>query len=291
MEEQVRIEKIMSGGQTGADRAALEFAIKQGIPHHGWCPRGRKAEDGLIPSRFKLKETPSAGYSQRTEWNARDSDGTVVFTVTDQLEGGSKKTILCARRFGKPWLHLAAKRPGADHAGLLRRFVERNQIKVLNVAGPRGSEAPAISKFVTSTLRSAFAGALPAKRILRALIVDDEPCLRNLYGAILQGFQVDDAETSEQALRVARRRRLDLVVTDFNRPGRLNGLQFIAAVKKLHPSASVIMASGSASLSVQRRAIRLGACACLTKPFLVETLLAAVDDGLFHPRSKAARRH
>jgi len=152
MEEQVRIEKIMSGGQTGADRAALEFAIKQGIPHHGWCPRGRKAEDGLIPSRFKLKETPSAGYSQRTEWNARDSDGTVVFTVTDQLEGGSKKTILCARRFGKPWLHLAAKRPGADHAGLLRRFVERNQIKVLNVAGPRGSEAPAISKFVTSTL-------------------------------------------------------------------------------------------------------------------------------------------
>ena len=83
---------IYSGGQTGADIAGLNFAIERGIPHGGWCPRGRKAEDGVIPPRFRLRETPSAGYSQRTEWNVRDSDATVIFTIADRLNGGSLKT-------------------------------------------------------------------------------------------------------------------------------------------------------------------------------------------------------
>ncbi len=63
--------KIVSGGQTGADRAALDFAIAHGIPQGGWCPKGRKAEDGPIPDRYQLKETPSDNYAQRTEWNVR----------------------------------------------------------------------------------------------------------------------------------------------------------------------------------------------------------------------------
>ena len=75
------IEKIISGGQTGADCAALDFAIEHGIPHGGWCPGGRLAEDGPIDARYQLKETPSANYTQRTEWNVRDSDGTVVFSI------------------------------------------------------------------------------------------------------------------------------------------------------------------------------------------------------------------
>ncbi len=74
--------KIVSGGQTGADRAALDFAIDHGIPHGGWCPRGRKCEDGTIADCYKLNETPSAEYPQRTEWNVRDSDGTVVFSMS-----------------------------------------------------------------------------------------------------------------------------------------------------------------------------------------------------------------
>src|SRR5512139_1952957 len=69
------VEKIVSGGQTGADRAGLDFAIEHGIPHFGWCPKGRKAEDGSIDWRYDLKETPSSDYPQRTEWNVRDSDG------------------------------------------------------------------------------------------------------------------------------------------------------------------------------------------------------------------------
>ena len=72
---------ILSGGQTGADRAALDFAIEYGLPHGGWCPRGRLAEDGPIDERYELTETPSHRYAQRTEWNVRDSDATVVFSI------------------------------------------------------------------------------------------------------------------------------------------------------------------------------------------------------------------
>jgi predicted Rossmann-fold nucleotide-binding protein len=80
----VRQITIISGGQTGADRAALDFAIEHGIPHGGWCPRGRIAEDGPIPLCYSLRETPSRRYAQRTEWNVRDSHATVVFTIGDR---------------------------------------------------------------------------------------------------------------------------------------------------------------------------------------------------------------
>jgi hypothetical protein len=81
--------KIISGGQTGADRAALDFAIKHRISHGGWCPKGRRSEDGTIPSQYQLQETPSTNYLQRTEWNVRDSDGTVIFSISEHLTGGS----------------------------------------------------------------------------------------------------------------------------------------------------------------------------------------------------------
>jgi len=99
--------KIVSGGQTGADQAALDWAMKRGVPHGGWCPKGRRAEDGPIGGRYQLKETPSSNYLQRTEWNARDSDGTVVFSVAEVLTGGSKKTVDLARKHGRPVLHLS----------------------------------------------------------------------------------------------------------------------------------------------------------------------------------------
>src|SRR2546428_7239726 len=99
------IEKIISGGQTGADRAALDFAIARGIPHGGWCPRGRLAEDGVISDRYQLTETPSANSAQRTEGNVRDSDGTVIFSIGPKLTGGSKQTAEFARQHRKPCLH------------------------------------------------------------------------------------------------------------------------------------------------------------------------------------------
>ena len=118
----LRLQKIVSGGQTGADRAALDFAIKHQIPHGGWCPAGRKAEDGAINRRYHLTETTSSAYSERTWQNVLDSDGTVIFTIEDKLRGGSRTTVQFAQMMGKPWVHLAAKRR-AENAGILRQIV------------------------------------------------------------------------------------------------------------------------------------------------------------------------
>jgi len=149
----LRLQKIISGGQTGADRAALDFAIAHSIPHGGWCPCGRWAEDGPIPARYQLTETPSADPAQRTEWNVRDADGTVIFSMAPALTGGSKKTAEFAKRYGKPCLHLA-RAPNLDAAAAkLSDFLRRNRITILNVAGPRRSGETQIGKFVRAILK------------------------------------------------------------------------------------------------------------------------------------------
>jgi hypothetical protein len=148
--------KIVSGGQTGADRAALDWAIERGLPHGGWCPRGRRAEDGPIAPRYALAETPGADYEQRTEWNVRDSDGTVILSLSPALSGGSRRTAELAARYGRPWLHLCRDRDRGDAAARLRRFVEERGIRVLNVAGPRASTEPGVGGFVREVLEGAF---------------------------------------------------------------------------------------------------------------------------------------
>jgi hypothetical protein len=154
---EAHLEKLVSGGQTGADRAALDVAIRHGFPHGGWCPKGRKAEDGIIPEQYQLVETPSASYLQRTERNVRDSDGTVIFTISSQLSGGSKRTAEFAAKHRKPWVHLPQRAASyEDPALLLQRFVDENEIRVLNVAGTRGSKEPDIWRFTFETLEEAF---------------------------------------------------------------------------------------------------------------------------------------
>jgi hypothetical protein len=148
------IPKIISGGQTGADRAALDWALKRNPPCGGWCPKGRKAEDGPIDSKYPLKETPSASYLQRTERNVRDSDATVLFSIEPALTGGSRRTVEFARKHGKPSTHLCAGDKTA--ANTLRGFAEKHGVKVLNVAGPRASKEPGVGEFVMRTLDQSF---------------------------------------------------------------------------------------------------------------------------------------
>ncbi|MFC3458170.1 putative molybdenum carrier protein [Massilia haematophila] len=143
---------LVSGGQTGADRAALDWAIEHGVRHGGWCPKGRKTEDGVLPERYRLQETPAAAYLQRTEWNVRDSDATLVFTLDDRLDGGSKRTAAFADSLGKPWLHV---RPGV-HPKYVARFLARHAVQVLNVAGKRESSAPGIGELVRQVLSQAI---------------------------------------------------------------------------------------------------------------------------------------
>jgi Circularly permutated YpsA SLOG family len=148
---------IISGGQTGADRGALDFAIAQGLSHGGWCPRRRRAEDGVIPAQYLLRETPSTHYSQRTEWNVRDSDATVVFSIRPRLTGGTRLTFELAKRCDKPVLQLSRDEADVVLAGnKLRSFVEKHQVRKLNVAGPRASQEPEIGAFVHGVLAAAF---------------------------------------------------------------------------------------------------------------------------------------
>jgi hypothetical protein len=148
----VVLQKIISGGQTGADRAALDWAIARGLPHGGWCPRGRLAEDGVIPGCYELAETPSPNFAQRTEWNVRDSDGTVIFSVAPVLAGGSRATAEFAQQHHKPCLHLSHERDDKYAAAKLRDFLVEHGIKILNVAGPRQSQEPEVGRFVSEVL-------------------------------------------------------------------------------------------------------------------------------------------
>lgn len=140
--------KIVSGGQTGADRAGLDWAIAHGIAHGGWCPKGRRSEDGKIPAIYILTESASSNYLVRTENNVRDSDATVIFTLSDKIDGGTKKTVEFAKDHGKAWIHM---RPGV-HPKYLARFLDKHQVAVMNIAGKRESTAPGIGSLVHTTL-------------------------------------------------------------------------------------------------------------------------------------------
>ncbi|MDQ5987173.1 MAG: hypothetical protein CSYNP_02910 [Syntrophus sp. SKADARSKE-3] len=150
------ITKIISGGQTGADRAALDFAIKHNIPHGGWIPKGRLAEDGRLSDSYQLQEMPTPHYSKRTERNVLDSDGTVIVSH-GLLKGGSALTREFAKCYGKPWLHLDLDELTIDLAAKeLLSWLTRNDIKILNVAGPRGSENPKIYTMTVDVLEKAL---------------------------------------------------------------------------------------------------------------------------------------
>lgn len=146
--------KIVSGGQTGVDRGALDAAINLGIAHGGWCPLGRLAEDGIIPSLYELDEMPTAAYAARTEQNVIDSDATLIL-YERRLTGGTLLTRKIAVRIGKPFLSV---RFGVGNATeIVRDWLSACEPKVLNVAGPRESLNPGIHKrareFMTVVLR------------------------------------------------------------------------------------------------------------------------------------------
>ena len=144
--------RIVSGGQTGADRGGLDAALALGIEHGGWCPAGRVAEDGRVPLVYTLRETTSTGYAERTRANVRHSDATVVFT-RGAATGGSALTLAAARKIRKPVLHVDLAKLGVEAAAdRVRRWCVERSIAVLNVAGSRESKAPGISDEVRQVL-------------------------------------------------------------------------------------------------------------------------------------------
>jgi len=150
------IKKIISGGQTGADRAALDFALKFNIPHGGWIPKGRLSEDGPLPDKYELQEMPTSSYPKRTEQNVIDSDGTLIFS-RGKPTGGTEYTRKMVLKHKKQLLHIDLNlRTSYDAAYQILSTVEFHHIKILNVAGPRASKDPAIYNDVFKILDMAY---------------------------------------------------------------------------------------------------------------------------------------
>lgn len=159
------IKEIVSGGQTGVDRAALDVAMALQINHGGWCPFGRKAEDGIIPYKYHLEEAQAptfaekndadAIYKKRTELNARDSDGTLII-VKDPPMGGTQYTIEMAAKYHKPYFFFYLFTKQSEQIDELINWILTNDIHKLNVAGPRASQTQDIYNEASKVLKQIF---------------------------------------------------------------------------------------------------------------------------------------
>jgi hypothetical protein len=153
------LEKIISGGQTGVDRAALDAALEKGFPCGGWCPAGRKSEDKRIPPRYPLIETRSEKYEPRTEKNVLDSDGTLIITA-GKPEGGTLLTVQLARKHERPcFLADVDREASSEIIPRILEWLRVENIEILNVAGPRASKNPDIysaAKSIVVKVISAF---------------------------------------------------------------------------------------------------------------------------------------
>lgn len=136
------------------DRAALDVALELGLECGGWCPKGRRAENGRIPDEYPLRETPTANYAQRTAWNVRDSDATLILTE-GELRGGTRLTVLEARRQDR--FYKVVDLGGEKALEAATSWLRDIPVTVLNVAGPRESGRPGIHDRAAGLLRRLFA--------------------------------------------------------------------------------------------------------------------------------------
>ncbi len=151
-----RVHRIVSGAQTGVDRAALDFAMSRAIDHGGWVPRGRKAEDGRVSAIYHVQETETSEYRERTRKNVLDSDGTLI-VHRGRLSGGTALTRAFARKEGRPVLLIDIDaRPMDEAAPVVRDWIVQNSIATLNVAGPRESQSPGIYDKTRRLLEQVF---------------------------------------------------------------------------------------------------------------------------------------
>ena len=147
------ISKIISGGQTGVDQAALDVAIALGIPHGGWIPKGRKTENGALPDKYRLKEMSTSSYAKRTEQNVIDSEGTLIISL-GPLKGGSALTHKTAMLHDRPCLRIELDTLNTLQAvKTVRSWIVRHGIEILNIAGPRAKENPGIYDMAVKTLK------------------------------------------------------------------------------------------------------------------------------------------
>ncbi len=164
------LKKIISGGQTGVDRAGLDVAMELNIPTGGWCPKGRKAEDGPINKKYPLQETKSGGYKVRTGLNVKKSDGTLIFT-TGKPTGGTALPLNRAQALKKPYLVIDLEMP--YNYDVVQTWLIDNHIETLNIAGPRGSQSPDIyekTRIFLKTLLTKIKKPTPERSVFFTLL-------------------------------------------------------------------------------------------------------------------------
>ena len=144
------VQCLITGGQTGVDRGALDAAIALGIPHGGWCPAGRRAEDGPIPLQYELRECNSPEYRVRTRLNVESADGTLILCAGDPA-GGTRLTLELAIQSGRPYFKVDPQ--DTKSVASARDWLDTQQIRVLNVAGPRESTWPGAARLAETFMR------------------------------------------------------------------------------------------------------------------------------------------
>src|SRR5262245_3034986 len=148
----LKLQRLVSGGQSGVDRGALDAALALGFPCGGWCPAGRLAEDGPIPARYPVIELPGADYRRRTRRNVLDSDATLIIAFGTP-SGGTLETLRDCERFGRPHLLVdASANEPTNAAARAAQFVDERGIEVLNVAGPRESSHPGARAYAEAAI-------------------------------------------------------------------------------------------------------------------------------------------
>jgi hypothetical protein len=154
---------VFSGGQTGVDRAALDWACHRNIPHGGWCPRGRLALDGPLPARYHLRETESEGYRQRTKLNVQDSDGTLIFNQ-GPLVGGTLQTVKFAKAMNRPYLVVQLESDNSQGvASAVVAWLKLQKVSTLNIAGPSEAKRPGVYALVLHVLDLCSTAALACR--------------------------------------------------------------------------------------------------------------------------------
>ena len=173
--------KIISGGQTGVDRAALDAAIEMDIEYGGWIPKGRLTEKGPLPENYVMRETESADYAERTARNIKSADATLIIS-RGQLTGGSALTLRLARELRRPWLHVDLEKQAAFQSAIeISKWINAEQIETLNVAGPRASKDPQIYSKARKLLETVFhlqlvhSGSAPAEAGFAGDALQDAP--------------------------------------------------------------------------------------------------------------------
>lgn len=149
---------IISGGQTGVDRGALDGALSENVPCGGWCPEGRLAEDGVLDAKYPLVELEKAGYRQRTRQNVMDSDATVIiYQENIQLKSGTELTLATCIKKQKPYLLIdSSELTTDDTARRIKQFVKDHQVSKLNFGGPRESGAQGIQVYTQEAVSKAL---------------------------------------------------------------------------------------------------------------------------------------